>query len=324
MTGQKKAMRGFSLVELMVAITIGLLVLAGLVTLFVNSSNARNEIERANRQIESGRYAMEILAQDLRHAGYFAEFNPMDMPLPTAVPDPCLSGLDDLKAALPLHIQGIGDVTAATVPACLSDVKLGTDVLVIRRVATCIAGMAGCDQPVGVPYFQASACNDANELAADDVTKHYALDTDLASLDRHARDCKTLAPIHRYRIDIYFIANNNEPGDGIPTLKRAELGVGGFTIVPLVEGIDIMQIEFGLDPATAKPEDWQAVTNVKLYLLARNFERSAGFTDDKTYTLGLKPDGTANTVGPFNDAFKRHVFQSSVTLMSPAGRMATK
>lgn len=329
-------MRGFSLVELMVAITIGLLVLAGLVTLFVNNSNARNEIERANRQIESGRYAMELLTQDLRNAGYFAEFNPLVLPLPAVVPDPCITVVndpdpakDDLNSVFPLHIQGIDNVTVATTPACLTDVKTGTDVLVIRRVTTCVAGTANCDKPAGVPYFQASTCNDPNELAADDVTKHYALDTDLIKLDRHKRDCLTappgtLADIHRYRTDIYFVANNNEAGDGVPTLKRAELGAGVFTIAKLVEGIDNMQIDFGLDPATATPADWQAVTSVKLHLLARNFERSAGFTDDKTYTLGLNPDGTANTVGPFNDAFKRHVFQSSVTLMNPAGRVATK
>lgn len=336
MRAEKKMMRGFSLVELMVAITIGLLVIAGLVTLFVNNSNARNEIERANRQIESGRYAMELLTQDLRNAGYFAEFNPQVLPLPAAVPNPCVvvvndpdPAIEDLNAVFPLHTQGIDNVTADSTPACLSDVKLGTDILVIRRVATCVAGTVNCDKPVGVPYFQASTCNDANELAAGDKTKHYALDTDLAKLDRHKRDCiksppGTLADIHRYRTDIYFVANNNEAGDGVPTLKRAELGAGAFTIARLVEGIDNMQIDFGLDPAAATPADWQAVTNLKLHLLAKNFERTAGFIDDKVYTLGLKPDGAANTVGPFNDAFKRHVFQSSVTLMNPAGRIATK
>ena len=47
---------------------------------------------------------------------------------------------------------------------------------------------------------------------------------------------------------IYFIANNNDPGDGVPTLKRAELGTNGtFSIVPLVEGIENLQFEYGLD-----------------------------------------------------------------------------
>src|SRR3546814_6579575 len=48
-------------------------------------------------------------------------------------------------------------------------------------------------------------------------------------------------------VHIYFLANNDKPGDGIHTLKRAELGAAGFTIVPLVEGIDALQFEFGID-----------------------------------------------------------------------------
>ena len=46
---------GFSIVELMISITIGLLLLAGLVTLFVNSSDAERESRRASQQIEIGR-----------------------------------------------------------------------------------------------------------------------------------------------------------------------------------------------------------------------------------------------------------------------------
>ena len=42
---------GFSLVELMVSMTIGLLLLATLLVVFANASSARGELERNSRQI---------------------------------------------------------------------------------------------------------------------------------------------------------------------------------------------------------------------------------------------------------------------------------
>src|SRR4029077_9116717 len=86
----------------------------------------------------------------------------------------------------------------------------------------------------------------------------------LASLNLHQKDCVTAATFNQYRTHIYFVANNDQPGDGIPTLKRAELGAGAFTIVPLVEGVENLQLEYGLDtsvPTTGSPAVYTADPN---------------------------------------------------------------
>src|SRR3546814_6299080 len=80
-----------------------------------------------------------------------------------------------------------------------------------------------------------------------DVCSSDLLDTTATNLNRTKRDCSTAASKRRFLVHIYFLANNDKPGDGIHTLKRAELGAAGFTIVPLVEGIDALQFEFGID-----------------------------------------------------------------------------
>jgi type IV pilus assembly protein PilW len=72
----RRAARGFTLAELMIAMAIGLVLLAGLTTLFVRNTNAQGEIEKANRQVENGRYAISVLSEDLANAGYYGEFNP--------------------------------------------------------------------------------------------------------------------------------------------------------------------------------------------------------------------------------------------------------
>jgi type IV pilus assembly protein PilW len=337
-----RAARGFSLAELMIAMTIGLLILGGMSAMFVKNTRAQGEIEKASRQVENGRFALDLLAVDLRNAGYYAEFDPTGLDDPATLPPACATSVAELKAGLKLPVQGLdGDATGL---ACLSDVRPGTDVLVVRRTSTCIAGAPGCDAlAAGGPYFQASLCNNASELDSSDHANWYALDTLSTAMNRHQRDCTSAAgsgkpaAIRRYLTHIYYIANNNKAGDGIPTLKRVELGSDGGVIVPvtvpLAEGIENLQLEYGMDLApvdgaaeqfSADPgsvANWMAVVAVKLNLLARNTSPSADYVDGKTYTLGLNADGTANRITPgASDHYKRHLFQSLVALPNPAGR----
>ena len=71
-----RAPRGFTLIEMMVGITLGLIVLTVVTTVFVNVSSNRRDMERTGRQIENGRFAIQLLADDIVNAGYFGEFDP--------------------------------------------------------------------------------------------------------------------------------------------------------------------------------------------------------------------------------------------------------
>jgi type IV pilus assembly protein PilW len=344
------SLRGYTVVELMVSITIGLMVLAALVTLFAGNSRQRAEVERANEQTDNGRYALQLLSEDLRDAGYLASFNPgtvtgpnPQLAIPAALPNACATDLPTLNSGIVLAVQGYDNGAGA--PACLpADVRAGTDILVVRRASTCAVGTAGCDAQVGGDvYLQASGCT-----AEFTAGTYYALDTSALNLNLHQKDCVNAALLYKYRTHIYFIANNDNAGDGIPTLKRAELiaGAGGltFNIVPLVEGVENLQLEYGLDtnvpttgsPAvyTANPSNyngcaptpavcvnyWRNSIAVQINLLARNQTATQGYTDTKTYILGLTAAGVANAVGPFNDGFKRHVYSTVARLYNPAGR----
>ena len=345
--------RGFTLIELMISVTIGMLILAAMTAMLVNNSAAQAEIEKANRQVENGRYAFDLLSADLRNAGYYGEFDPTVLTAPLTMPDPCLATIADFKAALPLYVQGYDNV-AANVLSCLSDVKPGTDIVVVRHTATCVIDAGNCNASgSGGPYFQASLCNNATELSSSSVDDFYALANDIASLDRHQRDCTsvagsgTLAVVRRLEIHLYFVANNGLTTDGIPTLKRARLanngGSLGVTIEPLVEGIENLQMEYGLDtnsdgaadvfttspashagcvlPACAVT-NWTNVVSTKVNLLARNLEPSLGHIDRKSYVLGNLSDGSPNTIAATGDQYKRHVYQALGVLWNPAGRKA--
>ncbi|GKS68895.1 type IV pilus assembly protein PilW [Nitrosomonas sp. PY1] len=63
-------LRGFSLVELMVAMTIGLVLLLVIGTVFVSSRQTFNEQENQARLQESGRFALEIIGRSVKQAGH--------------------------------------------------------------------------------------------------------------------------------------------------------------------------------------------------------------------------------------------------------------
>ena len=333
----------------MVTIALGMIVVVTLVDVFIKSSQSRHETERSGRQIENGHYAMQVLTDDLRHAGYFAEFKPDVLATPAIKPDPCATDIASLKQALPLHIQGYDVPAGLAIPSCLSDVRSGTDIVVVRRTSTCVRGSADCDGAVpGTPYFQASLCGGATELASANTADWYTLDTVDGNLTRTQRNCVTGSDIRRYLTRIYFVANNDLAGDGIPTLKRAELsdnGAGGtaFKIVPLVEGVENLQVEYGIDTDndggpdvfTADPDNyacvgaacvtnWRNVMAVRVNLLVRNTETTPEYVDTKVYLLGRKADGTDNVIPAngtgYGDAFKRHVYQGEIRINNAALR----
>ncbi|HEY0884355.1 MAG TPA: PilW family protein [Ramlibacter sp.] len=343
----RRVASGMSLVELMVAITIGALIVATMSLLFANNSRSRSETERSSQNIENGRYALEVLRGELHNAGYFGAFDSSRVALPAAKPDACATALADLRLSLGLHIQGYNDITAATL-GCLTDVKAGTDAFLVRRVSGTSCDLAGgaCGSLAGKPTFQASLCGKATETASADVSDHFRLDSDLANLDRHKRDCTTappgtLAEARRYVARVYYVAGNDRAGDGIPTLKYAELGTGGFSPTSLVQGVENLQVEYGIDADgngdaetyTADPDvgcapadcvaRWSSVVAVKLFVLSRSVDQSPGHNDTNTYVLGRKADGTANSYTSLAAAYKRKVFQEVVRLQNPAGRRGT-
>lgn len=311
------AQKGLTLVELMVAITIGMIILLAMSIIYSNNSATRYEIERNSRQLENGRYALQVLTDDIRLAGFLGEYYTTTPPASLPA-NPCSTALADIQASFALHLQGYDDDNGGL--ACLSDYKADSDVIVVRRAATCTSAnpaAAGCDAvSAGLPYIQVSGCS--TDASA------FGLAVDTTTLTLTKIDCTTVASQRRFLTHIYYIANNNLPGDGIPTLKRWELG-GTNNPVPLVAGIENLQFEYGVDSDnngapnsyTSDPAsvgNWYNVTTVAISLLSRNDSISPGYTDSKTYKLLNHPDLT------FGDAYKRHVYSSTVILDNPAGR----
>jgi type IV pilus assembly protein PilW len=65
-----KTQRGMSVIELMIALAIGLFLTAGLISLFVNSKQSYRLNENMARLQENARFAMTFIARDIRMTDY--------------------------------------------------------------------------------------------------------------------------------------------------------------------------------------------------------------------------------------------------------------
>jgi type IV pilus assembly protein PilW len=278
--------RGTTIVEFMIAITIGFLVLAALAQTFADSSQTHREAQRTAEQIENGRYAADVITHDLHHAGFYGQY----FRLPAAgaaMPDPC--AVSDAAAAitsgLPFAVQGY-DATSftgrpdvsATSCAALTTANLapGSDVLVIRRAGTAVIAV-GTATIANDAYLQANAVEAAIQFGAGAVIGA-TQDAAGALSTIKGRDGTTSAEIRKFHVHVYFVAPCSRPAGGgdvctgatddngrpIPTLKRLELtSVGGATtmrVMPIAEGVEYMQIDYGLDDS---PSVVNAFTGLK-------------------------------------------------------------
>src|SRR5262249_4071448 len=66
----RRRTRGFSLVELMVAMAISLMLLGGVVAVFMSSRASYEATDQLSRIQETGRFALDEIARDVRSAGY--------------------------------------------------------------------------------------------------------------------------------------------------------------------------------------------------------------------------------------------------------------
>lgn len=326
--------RGFSIIELMVGLTIGLLMLTVLSALLVNNNQARAELDRSMQQVENGRYAMQMLSGELRLAGFYGAGMSVGA-APLVVPDPCATDVASLKAALPVTVQGYSQITASPLTCIdIANMRTGSDVLVVRRAQTEPVAVAALEPTL--PYIQ--TINGNVVLDAGSNSGNFTL----------TKAGGALAPIHPYMVHIYFISPCSTPsatcsaasdnGNPIPTLNRLEFDGTVWRAVPLVEGIERLRVEYGVDslpalnkdgstgdgspdsyvisPTTAA--DWGNVVSVNIGLLARNTRATPGYTDTKTYRLA-----TLDVAAP-SDAFKRHAYNGVMRLMNVSIRRKGK
>ncbi|GAB3475052.1 hypothetical protein GCM10027398_31160 [Azotobacter salinestris] len=342
---------GLGLVEIMIALAIGAFMLGGVLSLVIWVSQARTELNKTSEQIENGRYAIQLLSDELRLAGFYGASQVVASS--HSAPSACTTTMTGLgfaftdvggafNAQLPAALQGYASLsTTGDDVSCLSNARSDSEALLVRRAETSSVVTA----TAGVPYIQLSQCQtDARPMTSN-------MDSGFTDFDLLGKDCATTqkAELWPYVLRTYYLSSCDicSPSDGIPTLKVAELKeVGGaLSIVTqsLAEGIEDIHFEYGMDldtngapdcyvsdprvdtaPAaancpttgwsTADATNWSNVVSVRINLLARSTQTSPGWMDTRTYDLGRE-----TLSGPFEDNYRRQVYSAVVTLPNVSG-----
>src|SRR3989344_3498478 len=138
---------GYSLIELMVALTIGTIILAAVLSLFVVSKSSYNLQEDTTEIQENGRYAINTLAHDIRLSGYWGLAYHSDVVIDTTAKSQTYSGSVSSACSAAdwvTSLQSIFGLNASTATAnantfttCIpaSEYKTGTDILVVRHAS---------------------------------------------------------------------------------------------------------------------------------------------------------------------------------------------
>jgi type IV pilus assembly protein PilW len=316
--------QGFSLVEIMVALTLGAIILLGVTQIFTNNSRTRAEIDRTAAQIESGAYALGLIESDLTSAGFWGEAGeqPAGGTLPPVCPglgtDLAAAGLE-LQESLGYPVQGEGTLASS----CAAP-KAGSEFLAVRRTSSCGLNPddSGCAPISSNFYLQVNACFEPSDSSLP-LPGLLLISTDQDELEYTQRDCTTLAPRYQLFSRVYYINSDD-------VLVRAELdrasSTSAYLQTPLVEGVETMRFEYGIDTdgdgqvdlntATPAGTQWADVVMVRVALVVRNLEPSPGYADTRTYTVG----GEAYTVPTDFQEHKRQVYTRTVSVRNTAGR----
>lgn len=311
--------RGFTLVELMIAVTLSLVLSVAIVTIFVNNSYSFDQDENMARMQDDARHALRQIAFDISMAGHYA-----DLHIPASVtPDGALAiGTDcgpagqvnwmyrtvEAGTGNSMSIMALDNATNATAAAAHScflggELLDGTDVVAIKRVV-------GRDEPApaaGNVYLRTNGTVGVLYNGPVPAAPPFAVAAPRADWE--------------YRPSIYYVRQfANTPGDNVPTLCRKALRAGSMQTECIATGIENLQIEYGIDtiddghpnvyvtnPTLVQMQD---VVAARIFLLARTLDVDTRYTNNKTYSVSNAPNLVPG------DSFHRRVFSTSVSIQN--------
>jgi type IV pilus assembly protein PilW len=285
--------RGLSLVELLVALTLSLLLMVGVLQTFLASKQTYNANTGLSRVQENGRFAMEFLASDIRNAGYKGEcisalnnllneggtgYSADYFDLSQAVRgwnDASPSWVSGRTAGDVVHIKhaaiSAGVTASGNTPANANTINLTAASGVAQGTIIVVADPVGCDM------FQNRSNANAQALTRGAAGTPGNKNPGSNNFS-HAYDSSM--EILKLQSATYYIANG---ANGLPSLWRASFATGAKIEEELVPGVQDMRVLYGIadgdrqvDSYVAADDvsNWDNVVSVRVQLLLVSAETS--------------------------------------------------
>lgn len=324
--------RGFTLIEWLIAMLIGVFLVGGGFSIFVASRATTEDAFDQSELQENGRIAMRMLTQDLKWAGFWGDYtgSPMVTGLgvtlssgsAVATSDDCLDNLG--RGSLPpaagnnrsLWVARIDNnkLIAGSAFACIPTASriANTDVVSIKRL-------------MGRPLADANAAGNRFYLATT---------TQAAQMFKGGETIPTLASmparqLWEYQHIVYYLSPNATTNS--PELRKRYLTANGGSVLiggAMAEGIERLNILFGVDDSAVldgtidryvatnnvTDQEWNEgrVVAARVFVLVRSLQASSRYANNNTYQVGdVQVPGNG-------DGFRRLLLETSVSLRNPA------
>ncbi len=312
-TLHRRHISGVTLIELMVALAIGLFLVLGTVTMFLKSSDTQRVSESVGRLQENTRFALDLLENDIRMAGYWGRSNDTTLVERRRGQPNQLADIDDCGERWYIDLNNpvqasnnanpFGD---ATTDPCIADADYrdDTDVLVIRHAS------ADPTPPTnGVVQIQTDVSR--SRLFANGVVPAGFLPA---------------SQTHTLVSNAWFIS---DAGD-VPALHRIALADGpAVANEEILRGVEDLQVQLGIDTDGDNAADrfvnpgnepaGSGIVAVKLWLLMRSEMVEVGFVDDGVYEYADKQFTPADDDAD-NASFRRVLVSRTIQMRNiPVG-----
>jgi type IV pilus assembly protein PilW len=307
---------GFSLVELLIAMLVGLVIISGAFSLHSSTRKAQTINEAQMDMIADARFAIEMISYDLRHAGMWGGTN-RDGLIACKSSDAACSA-SSAGEALPAAVTGdcsVGWYYDLRRPVFATDNSTATK----PYSSTCLPsseGLVATADILEIRYADSNATDTADLLSKQAYIRSNAINGRLFVGSTQpvidAYDASTLTQNHELHAYVYYISDHSDTvGDGIPSLRRVALINGpALQNETLISGVADLQIQFGIDSVTDSDDlidryvdpddvtDWSRVYAAKIWLLMRSNEKQKGVDTTKSFSIA---GAAAKNYGGVND-----------------------
>lgn len=299
---QRHHIKGVSLIELMIAMAIGLVLVAAIGFTYLGAKNSFRSQQASSAMQENARYAFEFMGNDIRMAGFTGSTTVATVTEPVAmadIPTPPISTSwkltpTDIKnypllgyinlAANDAATGRLAGTNALTVIHADTDNGYTLDTTVIPNPSATTFTLSSASAPgTAGGYYVCADFTQATAFAKTTTSTSTVVTTDPIATVSPTLCATGVCKVYPIQGATYFIRNNTA---GQPSLYRLTLQSDGTTNAQeLVQGVTNMQISYGVGtdvPVAPATRD----TDVNLYWTA---DQVTAGTDGAT----TMPAGTA-------------------------------
>jgi type IV pilus assembly protein PilW len=281
---RRARMLGMSLIELMTAVVIGLLLIAGALTVYMQSRNSYRTTDTAARMQETARYAFDVLEPDVRLAGYWG-MKKGPAAVTDIVPFGSVTGncgnVNGWLGDATKYVRGFDSSWGGMVctPTAGWTLAANTDVLLVRRASA-----------------ETSAI-DTNKIQVESNRAQASVFTGASAPGGYGTGAA--AETRDMVMNVYYIATS---GAQI-SLRRKTLRGKAMVDEEVIPDVQDMQVQYGIDAdgdgaaekyVNAGGVGTASVVSVRIWLLIRSSEDEQGYINSANYQYANANIAAAN------------------------------